>query len=86
MSLIEPRIDDLLEKTDGDRYLLSSIAYHRAHDINEMLRGQRKRAIDLDDAVDIAKASTRKPLAIAFDEIANGTVSYDPATIDARRH
>ena len=86
MSLIEPKIDQLLEETDNDRFLLCAIASRRAHDINDMLRGQRDRAIQLQTAVEIARASNKKPLSIAFDEISKGEVSWDPATIYAQAH
>jgi len=86
MSIIEPKIDVLLDKTDNDRFLLCSIASKRAHDINDMLRGQRDRAIQLQTAVEIARASDKKPLSIAFNEIARGDVSFDPATIDVKNH
>lgn len=86
MSLIEPKIDVLMDKTENDRFLLCSIASHRAHDINDMLRGQRNRAIELQTAVEIARASNKKPLSIAFEEIANDEVSYDPETINATNH
>ena len=86
MSLIEPKIDDLLDQTDNDRFLLCALASKRAHDINEMMRGQRNRAIQLQTAVDIARASNRRPLSIAFEEIAKGDVSYSPDTIDIHNH
>ena len=86
MSLIEPKIDVLLDQTDDDRFLLCALASKRAHDINEMMQGQRNRAIQLQTAVDIAKANNRRPLSIAFDEISRGDVSYDPATIDVHNH
>ena len=86
MSIIEPKIDVLLDQTDDDRFLLCARASKRAHDINEMMRGQRNRAIQLQTAVDIAKANNRRPLSIAFDEIARGDVSYDPSTIDVHNH
>ena len=86
MSLIEPKIDVLLNKTDDDRFLLCALASKRAHDINEMMRGQRNRAIQLQTAVDISKANIRRPLYIAFVEIARGDVSYDPSTIDVHNH
>ena len=73
MSIIEPKIDVLLDKTDNDRFLLCALASKRAQDINEMMRGQRNRAIQLQSAVDIA-------------EIANGDVSYSPDTIDIHNH
>ena len=83
MSLIDPKIDVLLDQTDNDRFLLCALASKRAHDINDMMRGQRNRAIQLQTAVDIAK---RRPLSIAFDEIAKGDVSYSPDTIDIHNH
>ena len=86
MSIIEPKIDVLLDQNDDDRFLLCALASKRAHDINEMMRGQRNRAIQLQTAVDIAKANNRRPLSIAFDEIARGDVSYDPSTIDIHNH
>lgn len=86
MSLIDPKIDVLLDQTDNDRFLLCSLAAKRAHDINDMMRGQRNRAIQLQTAVDIARAANRRPLSIAFDEIAKGDVSYCPDTIDIHNH
>lgn len=86
MSIIEPKIDVLLEQTDNDRFLLCALASKRAHDINEMMRGQRNRAIQLQKAVDIARSNNRRPLSLAFDEIATGEVSYDPDTIAIHNH
>lgn len=86
MSLIDPKIDVLLDQTDNDRFLLCSLAAKRAHDINDMMRGQRNRAVQLQTAVDIARAANRRPLSIAFDEIAKGDVSYSPDTIDIHNH
>ena len=74
MSIIEPRITDLLDATDNDRFLLCALASKRAHDINDMMRGQRDRAIQLQTAVEIAKAADKKPLSMAFSEIARGDV------------
>ncbi len=86
MSLIEPKIDVLLDQAENDRFLLCSLAAKRAHDINDMMRGQRNRAIQLEKAIDIAKSNNRRPLSLAFDEVASGDVSYDPATIDVSNH
>lgn len=86
MSIIEPKIDVLLGKTDNDRFLLCALASKRAQDINEMMRGQRNRAIQLQSAVDIARVANRRPLSLAFEEIANGDVSYSPDTIDIHNH
>lgn len=49
MSIIEPKIDVLLNETDNDRFLLCALASKRAHDINDMMRGQRDRAIPAAD-------------------------------------
>ena len=86
MSIIEPKIDVLLDKTDNDRFLLCALASKRAHDINDMMRGQRDRAIQLQTAVEIARAADKKPLSLAFGEVARGDVSYDPASIDVKNH
>ncbi len=86
MSIIEPKIDVLLEKADNDRFLLCSLASKRAHDINDMLRGQRDRALQLQTAVEIARASETKPLTIAFNEIYRDDVSYNPDSIDVKNH
>ncbi len=86
MSIIEPKIEVLLSKADNDRFLLCTIAAKRAHDINDMMRGQRDRAIQLETAVEIARANDKKPLSMAFNEIARGEVSYDPSSIDVKNH
>ena len=36
MSVVKPCIDDLLEKTDHNRFLLASLASKRACDINSL--------------------------------------------------
>ena len=51
-----------------------------------MLRGQRDRAIQLQTAVEVARASNKKPLSIAFEEISKEEISYDSETIDASVH
>lgn len=84
MSIIQPKIDVLLSETDNDRFLLCAVASKRAQDINEMMRGQRNRAIQLQTAVDIARAANRRPLSLAFDEIANGDVSYTEDSVTAQ--
>ena len=76
----------LLNETDNDRFLLCALASKRAHDINDMMRGQRDRAIQLQTAVEIARAADKKPLSLAFNEIARGEVSYDPNSIDVNYH
>ena len=83
MSIIEPRINDLLEETDQDRFLLCALASKRAHDINDMMRGQRDRAVALQSVSEIAEFAGRKPLSLAMEEIARGEVSYDKAAFEA---
>ena len=84
MSLIEPKIDELLERADNYRFLLCTVAAKRARDINDMMRGQRDRAAAQSLSVQVARATDKKPLSLAFAEIADGDVSYDPATIDLK--
>ena len=84
MSLIEPKIDELLERADNDRFLLCTVAAKRARDINDMMRGQRDRAAAQSLSVQVARATDTKPRSLAFAEIADGDVSYDPATIDLK--
>ena len=82
MSIIKPDIDVLLEDANNDRFLLCTMASKRAHDINDMMCGQRNRAIQLQTVIEIARAAEMKPLSMAFSEIARGDVSYDKASID----
>lgn len=82
MSIIKPDIDVLLEDCDNDRFLLCAVASKRAHDINDMMCGQRSRAIQLETALEIATAANAKPLTMAFDEIARGDISYEPSSIE----
>ncbi|NPD30324.1 DNA-directed RNA polymerase subunit omega [Eggerthellaceae bacterium zg-1084] len=82
MSIIEPKIDVLLDQANNDRFLLCTLASKRAHDINDMMHGQRERAIQLQTAVEIARAADTKPLSIAFGEVARGDVSFDPESIE----
>ena len=56
MSVIKPRIDDLLDKTENNRFLLASLASKRACDINSMLRGQHSRVLAVQDVDDITIA------------------------------
>ena len=77
MSLMQPSIDELFEMTDNDKYLLCSVASERARDINDMMRGQRNRAIALQSATQIAHFAGRKPLSLALEEICRGEIGYD---------
>lgn len=60
MSVVKPCIDDLLEKTDHNRFLLASLASKRACDINSMLRGQHNRVLAVQDVDDITIALLRR--------------------------
>ena len=84
MSVVDPTIDELLAVTDENRFLLCEMAARRARDINDMMRGQRDRAAAQSLSVQVARATDKKPLSLAFAEIADGDVSYDPATIDLK--
>ncbi len=82
MSIIKPDINVLLDDCENDRFLLCTVASKRAHDINDMMCGQRDRAIQLETAVEVATAANVKPLSMAFNEIARGDVSFDTSSID----
>lgn len=79
MSLMQPPIDDLLDKTENDKFLLCAIASERARDINDMMRGQRDRAKVLNSATQIAQLAGRKPLSLSMEEIEREEISYDKA-------
>lgn len=77
MSVIKPEIDDLLEQTEHNPFLLCSVASKRACDINNMLRGQHLRVTAIQDVDDITTVvSGQDTASIAMDEIANGTLGY----------
>ena len=82
MSIIKPDIDVLWQQAEKNRFLLCTMASKRAHDINDMMCGQRDRAIQLQSAIEIARAVDAKPLTMAFNEIARKDVSFDPESID----
>jgi DNA-directed RNA polymerase subunit omega len=77
MSLMQPPVDELLEKSNNDKYLLCALASERAKDINDMMRGQRDRAIALQSATQIAQLAGRKPLSLAMEEIYRDEVGFD---------
>ena len=77
MSVTKPEINDLLEKTEHNPFLLCSIASKRACDINNMLRGQHLRVTAIEDFDDITTVvSGKDPVSIAMDEIDEGTLSF----------
>ena len=77
MSVIKPEIDNLLEKTEHNPFLLCSIASKRASDISNMLRGQHLRVISIQDIDDITTAASgQDPVSIAMDELESGVLGY----------
>ena len=78
MSVVKPPIDDLLEKTDNNRFLLASLASKRACDINSMIRSQHNRVLAVQDVDDITiGVSGEDTISMAMDEIIDGDISYD---------
>ncbi|MDO5329685.1 MAG: DNA-directed RNA polymerase subunit omega [Coriobacteriia bacterium] len=82
MSLVEPKIDVLLDNSDNDRFLLCSVASKRANDLNDMMHSQHVRAQDVDAAVELARANHNRALSMAFEEIADNEITCDEDTID----
>ena len=84
MSVIKPEINDLLDKTENNPFLLCSVASKRACDINNMLRGQHLRVTAIQAIDDITTVvSGKDPVTIAMDEIEDGTLSFDRDFFDA---
>ena len=78
MSVIKPKIDDLLDKTDNNRFLLASLASKRACDINSMLREQHSRVLTVQDIDDITIAMSGKDtISMAMEEIVDGNISFE---------
>lgn len=78
MSVIKPKIDDLLDKTDNNRFLLASVASKRACDINSMLREQHSRVLAVQDIDDITIAMSGKDtISMAMEEIVDGSISFE---------
>lgn len=77
MSVIKPEINELLDSTEHNPFLLCSIASKRACDINNMLRGQHMRVMEVQDRDDITTVlSGKDPIGVAMDEIVAGTLSF----------
>ena len=78
MTVIKPKIDDLLDKTDNNRFLLASVASKRACDINSMLREQHSRVLAVQDIDDITVAMSGKDtISMAMEEIVDGDISFE---------
>ncbi|WP_337380090.1 DNA-directed RNA polymerase subunit omega [Parolsenella catena] len=83
MSVIKPEIDDLLEQTEHNPFLLCSVASKRACDINNMLRGQHLRVTAIQDVDDITTVvSGQDTTSIAMDEIGYVQEDFDEAIKD----
>ncbi|MGI6221523.1 MAG: DNA-directed RNA polymerase subunit omega [Coriobacteriales bacterium] len=76
MSIIDQHIDKLLDQTDNDRYLLCAITAKRARDINDMMRGQKSRALALQTVAELSQFSQAKPLSLAMEEVERGDLGY----------
>ena len=76
MSIIDQHIDKLLDQTDNDRYLLCAITAKRARDINDMMRGQKNRALALQTVAELSQFSQAKPLSLAMEEVQRGDLGY----------
>lgn len=84
MSVIKPKIDDLLDKTDNNRFLLASVASKRACDINSMLREQHSRVLAVQDIDDITIAMSGKDtISMAMEEIVDGNISFEHDKFEA---
>lgn len=83
MSVVKPAIDDLLEKTDHNRFLLAALASKRACDINSMLREQHSRVLAVQDVDDITVAlSGKDTISMAMEEIEDGDISFNEALFE----
>jgi DNA-directed RNA polymerase subunit omega len=77
MAVNKPEIDNLLEKTEHNPFLLCSIASKRACDINNMIRGQHLRVTAVQEFDDITTViSGEDPVSIAMEEIESGTLGF----------
>lgn len=85
MSITTPEIDNLLEKTEHNPYLLCSIASKRACDINNMLRGQHLRVTAIQDFDDITTvASGKDTVSIAMKELDDEVLGFDAESFDEK--
>lgn len=81
-SIVEPKIEHLLDATDGNEFLLCAVAAKRSHDITSMIHGQRSRALELAMPENVTDVSGKNPLSIALDEVAEGKVSYNSDDVE----
>jgi DNA-directed RNA polymerase subunit omega len=77
MAITNPEIDELLEKTEQNPFLLCSVAAKRACDINNMLRGQHLRVTAIQDFDDITTVvAGEDPISTAMEEIDDDTLGF----------
>ena len=77
MAVTKPEIDNLLEHTEHNPFLLCSIASKRACDINNMIRGQHLRVTAVQEFDDITPiVSGEDTVSVAMEEIEDGTLSF----------
>ena len=77
MAVTEPEIDNLLDKTEHNPFLLCAVASKRACDINHMVRGQHLRVTAIQDFDDITTVvSGTDPVSVAMEEIDEGTLGF----------
>lgn len=77
MAVTEPEIDNLLDKTEHNPFLLCAVASKRACDINNMVRGQHLRVTAIQDFDDITTVvSGTDPVSVAMEEIDEGTLGF----------
>jgi len=73
--VINPEVDTLLATVDS-KYTLCVVSARRARQINDMIHGVRDQAMLSMAPSEIAALTKTKPLTLALEEVANGTVSY----------
>jgi DNA-directed RNA polymerase subunit omega len=77
MAVTKPQIDDLLEKTEHNPFLLCTIASKRAGDINNMVRGQHLRVTAIQEFDDITPVvSGEDSVSVAMEEIESGVLGF----------
>lgn len=77
MAVTEPEIDNLLDKTEHNPFLLCAVASKRACDINNMVRGQHLRVTAIQDFDDITTVvSGTDSVSVAMEEIDEGTLGF----------
>ena len=70
-----PNMSKLLEKVDS-RFTLAILAAKRARQINDYLNSIKRHDLTEIKGPELSVIN-EKPLSIAFDEIANGKISYE---------